>query len=52
LRVYEEGNVKEGVGAGAAMMLARAAGGATPEQIQSAIDDTYDELVGTLSPTT
>jgi uncharacterized protein (TIGR00303 family) len=46
LRAYEEGNVKEGVGAGVALLLAHAVGGYSAVQLQSAIDDTYDQLVG------
>ncbi|HEY9786080.1 MAG TPA: TIGR00303 family protein [Candidatus Obscuribacterales bacterium] len=45
LRSYEEGNVKEGVGAGAAMAIAHLAGGATPEAIVEEIDTCYDEMV-------
>lgn len=43
LQAYEEGNVKEGVGAGASMCLAYL-NGFSPEQIQEAIDNCYDEL--------
>lgn len=45
LRSYEDGNVKEGVAAGASMMIANIAGGAEPEEIVAAIDRTYDEMV-------
>ena len=45
LRSYEDGNVKEGVAAGASMMIANIAGGASPEEIVAAIDRTYDEMV-------
>jgi NaMN:DMB phosphoribosyltransferase len=45
LQAYEEGNVKEGVGAGAAMLLAHIAGNFTESQIVDAIDGTYIELV-------
>ncbi|MBX9686194.1 MAG: TIGR00303 family protein [Candidatus Obscuribacterales bacterium] len=44
LRAYEEGNVKEGVGAGASMCLANMAG-FSPETIMAAIDRSYDEMV-------
>jgi len=44
LKAYEEGNVKEGIGAGGAMMLAHQCPGSSQEQIMSAIDDTYEEL--------
>lgn len=44
LQAYEEGNVKEGVGAGASMCVAHL-NRFTREQIQNAIDDCYDELV-------
>lgn len=44
LQAYEEGNVKEGVGAGASMCLAYLSG-FDPIQIQAAIDNCYDELV-------
>ena len=46
LQAYEDGNVKEGVGAGGAMAAAHLAGGADQETIMSAIDRTYDEVVG------
>jgi len=45
LRSYEEGNVKEGVAAGASMTAAHIAGGVSPEEIVAAIDRTYDEMV-------
>lgn len=45
LRSYEEGNVKEGVGAGAAMSVAHLAGGAAPDEIVEAIDRCYDQMV-------
>jgi uncharacterized protein (TIGR00303 family) len=44
LRAYEEGNVKEGVGAGASMCLARIAG-FDSQTIMKAIDACYDELL-------
>lgn len=44
LRAYEEGNVKEGVGAGASMCLARIAG-FTAKTIMKSIDICYDELL-------
>jgi uncharacterized protein (TIGR00303 family) len=49
LRAYEEGNVKEGVGAGASMCLARAAGFGD-RAILSAIDNCYDELLYLSTP--
>lgn len=45
LRSYEDGNVKEGVAAGASMAVAHIAGGAEPESIVAAIDRMYDEMV-------
>lgn len=45
LRSYELGNVKEGVGAGAAMSAAHLAGGASHHQIVDAIDLCYDQMV-------
>jgi NaMN:DMB phosphoribosyltransferase len=47
LRSYEDGNVKEGVAAGASMVVAHIAGGAEPEAIVAAIDQMYDEMVPT-----
>ena len=44
LQAYEEGHVKEGVGAGACMCLAHL-NGFTAIEIQNAIDNCYDELV-------
>ncbi len=44
LRAYEQGNVKEGVGAGGAMALCSLSGFAAGE-IMEAIDRTYDEMV-------
>lgn len=45
LRAYEEGNVKEGIGAGAAMALAYYAQESSEARVVAAIDDCYDELV-------
>ncbi len=45
LRAYEEGNVKEGVGAGAAMCMAFMHG-FKEQEIMDAIDNSYDELLG------
>jgi NaMN:DMB phosphoribosyltransferase len=45
LRSYEDGNVKEGVAAGASMAVAHIAGGAEPGAIVEAIDRCYDEMV-------
>jgi len=45
LRSYEDGNVKEGVAAGAAMAVAHIAGGAEPGAIVEAIDKCYEEMV-------
>lgn len=45
LRSYEDGNVKEGVAAGASMAVAHIAGEADPLEIVAAIDRTYDEMV-------
>lgn len=45
LRAYEEGNVKEGTGAGACMALAHELCGFSEQQILEAIDETYRELV-------
>lgn len=47
LQAYEDGNVKEGVGAGGAMAVAHLTGCATADQILDATDRTYDELVAT-----
>ncbi len=44
LRAYEEGNVKEGVAAGAMMALAHLSG-KTESQICEAVDNQYDEMV-------
>jgi uncharacterized protein (TIGR00303 family) len=45
LQAYEEGNVKEGVGAGALMALASLSG-RTEREICAAIDNQYDLMVG------
>jgi uncharacterized protein (TIGR00303 family) len=45
LRSYEDGNVKEGAAAGAAMAVAHIAGCVEPSDIVAAIDRTYDEMV-------
>jgi len=45
LRFYEEGHVKEGAGAGAALFLAHALAGFSADEIQTAIDQTYSELI-------
>jgi uncharacterized protein (TIGR00303 family) len=45
LQAYEEGHVKEGIGAGALMALAYLSG-RTEEEICRAIDDQYDLMVG------
>jgi uncharacterized protein (TIGR00303 family) len=44
LQAYEEGHVKEGVGAGAAMAVANMRG-FSPNEIMQAIDNCYDEMV-------
>lgn len=46
LNAYEQGHVKEGCGAGAAMLLTALSGSFSEDQIMSAIDKEYDELVG------
>ena len=46
LQAYEEGNVKEGTGAGAALALARCLGGSSESEIITAIDRVYDETIG------
>lgn len=49
LKAYEQGNVKEGVGAGGAIAAAHAAGiGA--DRLLAAIDQVYDELVLNIGP--
>jgi len=44
LKAYEKGNVKEGVGAGAAIALAELNAGYSEPEIMAAIDQTYDEI--------
>ncbi len=51
LQAYEQGNVKEGVGAGAAMALAYLAAGKNSSLLISKIDQSYDSMVGTFCPT-
>lgn len=45
LRSYEDGNVKEGIAAGASMAMAHIAGGVESTGIVEAIDRSYDEMV-------
>lgn len=45
LRAYEDGHVKEGVGAGAAMLLASVLGGKSERTIIDTIDHYYDLMV-------
>lgn len=45
LQAYEQGNVKEGMGAGGSMAAAHLIAGAKPELIMQAIDGCYDDLV-------
>lgn len=45
LRAYENGHVKEGVGAGGTLAAAHLIGTAAPESLMAAIDVMYDELV-------
>ncbi|HEY9678085.1 MAG TPA: TIGR00303 family protein [Drouetiella sp.] len=47
LRAYEDGNVKEGVGAGAALALGFIATRQDSRELMSEIDKCYTELVGT-----
>lgn len=49
LRPYEQWLVKEGVGAGGATIAAMLATGQSIEQLEQAIDATYDRLLGRLS---
>jgi uncharacterized protein (TIGR00303 family) len=51
LQAYEQGHVKEGIGAGAAMALAYLAFGKNSSLLISKIDQSYDSMVGTLCPT-
>ena len=46
LQAYEEGNVKEGTGAGASLALAHCLGEISESEIINAIDRVYDETVG------
>jgi|LakMenEpi03Aug12_release.lakeMendotaPanAssembly.Ray.scaffolds.fasta_scaffold203923_2 uncharacterized protein (TIGR00303 family) len=48
LRLYEDGNVKEGVGAGAAMALAYNVMNGDGQLLMSKIDQSYDDMVGGL----
>ncbi len=48
LQAYEAGNVKEGVGAGAAMALAYQVLSGNRDLLMSKIDQSYDDMVGTL----
>jgi uncharacterized protein (TIGR00303 family) len=50
LRAYEQGNVKEGVGAGAALALAYFAAGQNSSLLMNKIDQTYDSMVGRFCP--
>lgn len=52
LRAYEDGNVKEGVGAGAALALAYSATGSNEAKVVAAIDNCYDEFVDLARPLT
>ena len=45
LRAYEDGHVKEGVGAGASVVLAHLLRNYSEEQLISAIDETYTQMV-------
>lgn len=47
LQAYEDGHVKEGVGAGGAIAAAYLCGGANHEAILREIDDTYQKMVPT-----
>ena len=51
LRAYEKGHVKEGVGAGAALLLASHRAGLSASDLVAAIDGCYDEMVPGLSST-
>jgi NaMN:DMB phosphoribosyltransferase len=48
LQAYEQGMVKEGVGAGGAAIAAVLATGHSIERLEEAIDEVYDELLGRL----
>jgi NaMN:DMB phosphoribosyltransferase len=45
LKAYESGHVKEGVGAGAAMLVAALTGLYSQQEIIRAIDQTFDEII-------
>lgn len=45
LQAFEQGHVKEGIGAGASMALAHLSGGCDEEEIVTTIDATYDQMV-------
>jgi uncharacterized protein (TIGR00303 family) len=45
LRAYEEGHVKEGVGAGASIVLAHLLGKLTESELIASIDETYTRMV-------
>lgn len=45
LQAFEQGHVKEGIGAGASMALAHLIGGCNEERIVATIDATYDQMV-------
>jgi uncharacterized protein (TIGR00303 family) len=45
LQAYEEGHVKEGIGAGALMAAAALQRKLSPHQLMVAIDDCYDEII-------
>jgi len=45
LQAFEQGHVKEGIGAGASMALAHLSGGCNEEKIVATIDATYDQMV-------
>jgi NaMN:DMB phosphoribosyltransferase len=49
LRAYEQWLVKEGVGAGGLCIAALLATSMPVEQLEEAIDATYDDLLGRLS---
>ncbi len=50
LRAYEEGHVKEGVGAGAACLMAYTLAKISGEELLEEIDKTYGSLTGASSP--
>jgi NaMN:DMB phosphoribosyltransferase len=50
LRAYEEGHVKEGVGAGAACLMAYTLAKISGEELLEEIDKTYGALTGASSP--